>query len=526
MCGLSFSLVSFQAISQTYQEIKEDPRIYSMVLWFDAVTKEGFDEEVESTLNQALTQLRAADALHHSNDFTKVYPESYHPFQDRTILISQTPQTHWTSGSGKERKIALPFYLFLEENPAWTIAFHIAALYKGPEEAGKYLDRPRRSPEISAAPDYVRKIRGSQRFRLEDFVTLDDIEHMTIRFRVLTDQEGIMVAVPHETRLIELLEGDPEHYPIQEIPISRILHRVELQLLKKLITDLRVNQQDREEYVQIGETAVSFVLWSLLDWQLRTKFKTNGWIRRPARLGLFMGGFFLLDGPIDAAVTHTGLKSWVTEANVEERKRYEETLHLLMNSLEKAKLGTLNLPAFQREFSLSLGLTYDEAKSIYLLDEEKVVLDTVENDFNRFLKEEKKEAESNLVKIQSWIKRLKAATPSIDRSTGLTSFALPPREPSLLEKTGDGAIAASALGMGGELLYNRCFGINRILYTGRIFGGITVSALVMNYVLGTSSTDPITLAQDQKETLEEELEALEPELQKVIQTYELLLKPY
>ena len=524
--------------AQTRSDL-QDPKVYSLVLWTGFLQKEGMTTQVESTLSQALTLLREADKTHGQNNFTPC-----------AVLISKTPEDHITP----DGHFAISFTAFLEEgsltqgsltqNSALVLASRIAYLFalgqrplgqrplqrKDPESARhwvrEYLSIPPEPPSFKAQTNYDEKLRGAEHFRLEDFINTQDLKNYTLRLRILKDPEGLIVPVEKDSRLLTFLEGNPqknpEDYPIQEIPLSRLLNSIELQITGSLIKDIKFHEIDNEYTTMVGKGLLSLLIYNLIDSWLgqRLKFIKLGWLQKTTRVLTFFGGFFVIDAAIDETAQASGYN--INAKNIEKQDKYEKTLLFLTERLEQAKLGVLNIEQFKKEFCMKLGLDLDNTQDLHLFDEEAEWAASIEGKLTDYYVKKTQALKNYLEKVQYWLERISHAKRSIDPDTGLISYELDPRTLSELEKNSNWALKGGMLLMAGEYAYTKFYKMKRILYSGRIFGGIVLSALTINYLLGASAQEPLILPEDQKMNLETELLALQKRLPQLIHTYELL----
>ncbi|MBI2646024.1 MAG: hypothetical protein HYW85_03185 [Deltaproteobacteria bacterium] len=476
-------------LAQTRLEL-QDPKVYTLALWNDFLQKEGMAAQVEQVTQSALELLKKNNLSHVK------------------ITISQTPNDHLTD----DGHVALSFTAFIEEDAPLVIAKRITHLF------GIHLNSPPKSPSWEAQVDYGEKLRGKKHLRLEDFISTKEFKEHSLRFRILENQDGLIVPVEKEPALLAFLEGNHQNDPIEEVPLGRLLNSIELQITGSLIKDIKFNELDNERTMMIGKCLTSFLIWSLFDQRL--KLIKNGWLRKPARILTFIGGFFVIDGAIDGAVEASGLDANVR--NLEERAKYENVLLFLTKSLEEAKLGVLNTEQFRRDFCTKLGLDLDTVNDLHLFDEEAEWAAEISGKLTEYYSKKTKALKNYLEKVESWLDRIARAKKIKDPGTGLFSYELPPRTPSQLEQASDTVFKGGALVMAGEYAYTKLYKMKRLLYSGRLFGGVALSALTINYLLGVSAQESITLPEDQKMKLESELLALQKRLPQLIHTYELL----
>ncbi len=516
-------LASPSGLAQTQAELLRDPTLYTLVLWNDFLQKEGLTAQVEDSISQAKEILKRADLTQKQMVFTKLYDETFQSTGIK-ILISQTPDDHLT----EEGHVAISFTAFLEAPLALAsrVAYLLALQTKGtlqstePETARQwvraYLSIPPELPSFKAQTDYGKILRGESRLRLEYFISTKELENHTLRFRILDD--GLIVPVERDSALLAFLEGSHQNDPIEEVALARLLNSIELQITASLIKDIKLSEMDNERSMMIWKGLTSFLIWSLFD--RRLKLLKNGLFRKPARILTFIGGFFVIDGAIDKAAEASGLG--INAGNLEKRAKYEKVLLFLTKSFEEAKLGILNTEQFKREFCAKLGLDLTTVSDLHLFDDEAEWAASIEGKLTEYYTKKTVALKTYLEKVTSWLDRIARAKKIKDPNTGLFSYKLPARTPSLLEQTSDTVFSGGALIMVGEYAYTKFYKMKRLLYSGRIFGGVALSALTINYLLGVSAQEPITLPEDQKMKLEFELLELQKRLPELIQTYELL----
>ena len=476
---------SSSALAQTRLEL-QDPKVYTLVLWNDFLQKDGMAAQVEQVISDALKLLKKNNLSHIK------------------ITISQTPNDHLTD----DGHVALSFTAFIEEDAPLVIAKRITHLF------GIHLNIPPKPPSWEAQVDYGEKLRGKKRLRLEDFISTKELENHTLRFRILED--GLIVPVEKDPRLLAMVEGNLSDADIEEIPLTRLLNSIQLQITASLIKDIKFSEVDNERTMMIGKGLTSFLIWSLFDQRL--KLIKNGWLRKPARILTFVGGFFVIDSAIDGAVEASGLDI----KNSEERDKYENVLLFLTQSLEEAKLSVLNTEQFKRKFCTKLGLDLDTANDLHLFDEEAEWAAGISGKLTEYYSKKSEALKNYLEKVESWLDRIARAKKIKDLETGLFSYELPPRASSSLEEASDTVFKGGIMVMAGEYAYTKFYKMKRLLYSGRLFGGVALSALTINYLLGVSAQEPITLPEDQKMKLESELLGLRKRLPELIHTYELL----
>lgn len=495
---LLFFFLTLKAFSQSY----EDPRHYTFTLWRSFLQKEGLEATVRDHIETAMQILKTT------------------PLKDETfkVLISRTPQVHTID----QHTIAIPFTVFLEDEAPLIIAFHLACLLGSRERAWEILNiKPVTS--FRALPHYEEKLKSDTSLSIDDFLTMDQLKNITLRFRILNDQEGLMVPVEKETSLIYLLEGNvAQEYPIQEIPMIRLLNQVELKLLNSLIKEIKMSEMDNERVMIIGEGLLGFLTWTLIDQKL--KLIKNGWLRKPSRFLTFTVGFFAIQGVLESAIETVGAKDYLNEENFEKRSEYETIFLFLTEHLEKAKMGNFHMESFKRDFYYALKLNISLAKEIHLLDDEKEWSQNVEKRVNELCLKRASILEKDLAHIEAWLQRLKKAEQKIDSETGLTLYEIPerpipPSEHGINYLTG-GAVTIVI----GELAYNKLYGLKRKLFSLRLLGGAAISALALNYVFGVTDAKPFLLEEEDKEKLEAELKILKERIPQLISDLRLLAK--
>ena len=468
-----------------------DPKLYTLVLWNDFLQKEGMTAQVETTLSQALEILKKVDQARQENHFSNI-----------KILISQTPEDHIT----EEGHVAISFRAFLETPSflAHRIAHTLSILPK--------------SPSFKTPIDEDPRLRETSQLELKDFIGTKDFKNHTLRFRILDDD--LIVPVEKDPELLARIEGNLSDDPIEEIPLTRLLNSIQLQITESLIKDIQFSKEENEHTLTISKGVGSFLIWILL--KQRLNLIKNGWIRKPARVLTFIGAFFAIDGAIDGALEASGLD--INSSNHQKQAQAEDILLFLTESLEQAKLEVLNSEHFKRTFCMKLGMDMPMAHDLHLFDEEAQWAATTREKLQDHYRKKTDILKTYLEKVESWLDRIARAKKIKDLETGLLSYELPPRTPSHLEQASDAVFAGGVLTVVGEYAYTKLYKMKRLLYSGRIFGGVALSALTINALLGVSAQEPIELAEDQKMKLESELLELQKRLPKLIHTYELLSK--
>ena len=503
---------------------------YSSVLWFDAIQKEGFDQQVKTIIEAAVEKLYAADNAQNQNIFSILFPKPYDVYRDKRIVISKTPWPHI-----ENEQFAIPFYAFLEPDPSHVISFLVAALHGQKEQsfqeamqwAADYLKLPP-GQAFQTLEDraYLNKLGAYRPFRWEELIGIEDIQGKTLRFRVLSHHQNLMVPVDEETPLIDLIEGVPRDYPIVTIQLERILDRLELHLIQHLINTVRQKDLNTEEVAEIIKTGISisaaFPSWYILDKYIQ-KIPYR-FIRWPAYLINLFGNYIVFDYAVDSTSYHLGMDDYLHGDNLRNRSIYETTLITFRDSRNDAILDRMNLRLFKRQLCFDLGLNYETAENIYLKKAEEEVLDYVESNHHQATLKRKIEAQKNLALVIGWLQRLKEAKAFTDTKDGYTYFEVPPRNPSKWEEGSNVALGGSIGLMQMELVHNKMMGLKTALRSAKLLGGSAVAALAIDYLLGVSSTETIILPLDEKQEMEEQLTLLRNQLEKTIRVYDLVLK--
>ncbi|HBQ21821.1 MAG: hypothetical protein A2Z91_00910 [Deltaproteobacteria bacterium GWA2_38_16] len=362
----------------------DHPKGYSLALWYYFLQREDMPTLVHQVISEAHTILKNKDVI-----------------LDKKIVISKTPESHLTQA---QDAFALPFTLFLEEEAPRIIALHIAALSGGKDWAYQKLGiKKLKAPEWHAKTNYLEKLRSSYSLKPSDFLGTDDLKNYTIRFRVLTDQEGLMVPVEKESSLIELLEGGVDAYPIEEVPLTKLVNHIELQMINSLIKDIQFKTMDNDRSIAIGESLVTLFAWIIIDRRLQLIRK--GWLRGSSRILLFIGSFFIFD-----TSAH-----YFNDPHTLEKSKYEETLFFLKESLENAHIGNFNVEEFKRDFCYSLNLFDHRSEEMSQVEEKLTHYYTQRTDMLKY----------HLELVTRWLTRLENSPKRIDSNTGEIVYDLP-----------------------------------------------------------------------------------------------------
>jgi len=531
----------------TNHDIENSPMAYSLVLWFDVLQNKTFDQHVEKTIQAAIVKLKEADHKIGSERFKNHFPHPYNVFIDKKILISKTPPKS-PSNSFRNGKYMIPFYAFLDDQPAREVAYFIASAFEKASRgrtqaeawAKHFLQRPPRTESRLAVDQqsYMRKLNPPENVDdidldalLNEFIDSSDLDNITFRFRVLNDHQGLMVPIGLLNRLAPLIEGDPTNdlktYPVITIPLNRFLIHSELQQVKHIISKLKDDIEWRTETVDFSENLISFIVWLLLERKYSPGSKIKSWIPwGVTRLLWFVGGIFIIDEAIETTQETIGIEAWWNERDKKKLKRYEEIFTFLDKNLSTLEGGNaFNMENFRREFCYKLGLRYQTAQAMRVFQYNKTTLLEVREDLHENIRKALKQMAKDQAKVQIWLKRLSEADTEIDRETGLTYYIIPPRERSTAETTSDVIVAGSVMAMAGEFAYSKLAGLRNALKTGRLFGPIAFTSLAIDYLFGISADEPIRLREDKKMLLEDELTSIDRQFTAVLSAFKRILTP-
>src|SRR3989338_411266 len=476
---------------------------YTRALWFTFLRSPKWETQAEDTLQKAKTRIQDCGIF------------------EFDILISKTPESHLAG----PHTVAIPMTLFMKEDPDLVIALHVVTHLKSLQWAREKLDiHPPKTPELHAATNYDEKLNTAPvTLRVDDFIGVEDLQNYMFSFRVIEDQNGLIVPAGKETRLVEILEGGGNQYPIEEIPLARIVNQVELQMIGRVIKDIELDELDNERVTTLSEFFLSMVFLMVVD--SRLKLFEKGWIRKPLRAVLWIGTFTTVY--IDETI-HQGMKALgfdLNKQNIEDRTQYQDAFMFLMASYEKSKLGNFNVEEFQRDFCFEFNLNLDLAQDIHLFsspEEWFKNVDEMDERLNDYYKRRKEIYEAHFEKVGFWLNRLSQGKRYQSPDTGEIFYILPPRPTDDMEQKTKTAFYTSSLFFVGELAYTKLHFLKRKLYSGKLFGGGSVAALTIDYVFGIPDYNEIKITEMEKEILEKDLKKLQKTLPDLIELYDYM----
>ncbi|MBI4040771.1 MAG: hypothetical protein HY390_02770 [Deltaproteobacteria bacterium] len=505
--------------SQELGDLKMDPLYYKKVLWFHFFQNQTLETPVLEILKKAAQKMESLKTSK-PYSFQTLFASPYDPLQNQTILISETPQAHLT----KDNRIAIPFTVFFEHDPIEVICYHIIALTENAALAGELLNLDS-TPHLQAVPDYEALSKLNTPIHVGDFISTSQMTHISISFRILTDEAGLIVPIGRETRLTYLYEKDITQYPIETIPLHRLLNQLELQAVGSLIQDIQLDELNNERVQSIGEMLVSVFIFMVID--KRFTLMEQGILRFSSRALLWIGGIFIIDASVQEGFEKLHID--LNKHNQKMRSEYESILVFLTDNLEKAKRGQFHVDQFKKEFCFKLGLTQPLAEEVHLFD--------TPQDWAAFVMQKEERLNDYFLKIKTYLERqskiieetltrLDQATQRIDPETGEILWDLPPMERTREENTTALTWLSGACLTVGEATYKVLHRIKTVLKTRRFFAGISVSTLALYWMWDIHVREILTLTDLQKQTLEEDFQKLKARIPKLIETYTLLSKTY